>query len=73
VLQRQGVEDDDLVDPVQEFGPEGPLESFFDLLPAFPGFVVQIDGALFARGGTGFDRNVWTAAVNLESLSLLDR
>ena len=42
VLLRQPVEDDDLVDAIQELGPEGFLQSRFDILPQLPLLLAQV-------------------------------
>jgi predicted anti-sigma-YlaC factor YlaD len=44
--------------------------TFADVLPDLS--VFRREHALFARGGTSLDRNIWMAAVNVENLSLLD-
>jgi len=60
---------DDLT-AVARIAPGAPQRTFEEVLPE-----VDMPGrehALFARAGTTFDRNLWTVAVNLESLSLLE-
>lgn len=60
---------DDLTS-VARIAPGAPQRTFEEVLPD-----VDVPGrehALFARAGTAFDRNLWTVAVNLESLSLLE-
>lgn len=55
---------------VARIAPGAPQRTFEEVLPE-----VDMPGrehALFARTGTVFDRNLWTVAMNLESLSLLE-